>query len=170
MRGIRQEQLTEYISQYGRLIFTICLSFTGNRFDAEDLTQETFLAACKHLGSFDGRSPKAWLTTIAANKCRDYLKSPARDITALTDEDWSCIEDKHTVPEEEILKCEADEEVYRLCMKLKEPYRRVSLAYFVRGAQLSELALQTGCSLKTLQTQLYRAKHILRELWKKECM
>lgn len=39
---IEKEQFADYIKQYERLIITICLSFTKNYFDAEDLAQQTF--------------------------------------------------------------------------------------------------------------------------------
>ena len=42
---IQKEQFASYIKQYERLIITICLSFTKNYFDAEDLAQQTFLSA-----------------------------------------------------------------------------------------------------------------------------
>lgn len=168
MRDIRKEQLAGYINSYGRLVFSICLSFTGNYFDAEDLAQETFLSAFKRLGSFDGKNPKAWLTAIAANKCRDYLKSPSRKTRNLTEEDWADIEDGGTTPEEKAMDNETKGKVLKLCQKLKEPYRQVALSYFIYDLKISELSRTTGCSLKTLQTQLYRAKLLLRKLWKEE--
>ena len=74
----REEQLAALIDSYQNLIFSICYKMTSDYFASEDLAQETFLSAYKHLGSFDGRYEKAWLCTIAANKCRDYLQSAGR--------------------------------------------------------------------------------------------
>ena len=51
-----------------------------NPFDAQDLTQETFLSAYKKLPEFDGTYEKAWISRIATNKCLDYLKNAAREI------------------------------------------------------------------------------------------
>ena len=51
---------------------------TGDYFAAEDLTQETFLSAFRHMDSFTGTNEKAWLCRIASNKCIDYLKSAGR--------------------------------------------------------------------------------------------
>lgn len=168
MRDIRNDQLAGYINSYGRLVFSVCLSFTGNYFDAEDLAQETFLAAFKHFDSFDGKNPKAWLTAIAANKCRDYLKSPSQCIEKLTEEDWADIEDDGATPEEKALDNETKGRVLKLCQRLKEPYRQVALSYFISGVKISELSRKTGVGLKTLQTQLYRSKILLRKLWKEE--
>ena len=46
----------------------------GNYFEAQDLTQETFLSAWGALDRFDGQHEKAWLCRIAANKCTDFLR------------------------------------------------------------------------------------------------
>ena len=74
--AIEKDLFASLVKQYERLIITICLSFTKNYFDAEDLAQQTFLAAYQNYESFDGNNIKAWLTTIAANKCKDYRELP----------------------------------------------------------------------------------------------
>lgn len=167
---IQEEQFANYIKQYERLIITICLSFTKNYFDAEDLAQQTFLSAYTSFGKFDGVNFKAWLTTIAANKCKDFLKSPARKIHSIPDEDFECIKDEGETPEELLLKKHSNEKIYSLCKKLKEPYREVSVNYFCEDIKLSDMAKDTGKSLKTLQTHLYRSKKLLKILWKEEFM
>ena len=54
-----ERQLEAYIDQYQNLIFSIYYKYTENYFDAEDLTQETFLSAYKAISLFDGQSAKA---------------------------------------------------------------------------------------------------------------
>lgn len=165
---IKKEQFESYIKQYERLIITICLSFTKNYFDAEDLAQQTFLTAYTNLGKFDGGNFKAWLTTIASNKCRDYLKSPARTTGSLCQEDYEYLEDKSDLPEDTLVKKNTSERIYNLCEKLKEPYKTIAIKYFCHDVKLSDMAKDTGQSLKTLQTQLYRSKKLLKALWKEE--
>lgn len=167
---IQKEQFANYIEQYERLIITICLSFTKNYFDAEDLAQQTFLSAYTNLGKFDGVNFKAWITKIAANKCKDFLKSPTRKIHSISNEDFECLKDKGETPEESLLKKHNSEKIYSLCKKLKEPYRAVSINYFCKDIKLSDMAKDTGQNLKTLQTHLYRSKKLLKVLWKEEFM
>ena len=167
---IQKEQFTSYIKQYERLIITICLSFTKNYFDAEDLAQQTFLSAYTNYGKFDGVNFKAWLTTIATNKCKDYIKSPKRTIASLSEQDYEYIEDKGDSPEETLVEKCSLEKIHNLCSKLKEPYKTVAVNYFCENVKLSHMAEETGQSLKTLQTHLYRAKKLLKDLWKEEFM
>ena len=49
-----RENFIRLINQYQNLVFSICLRLTGDYFAAEDLTQETFIAAYGHLHEFDG--------------------------------------------------------------------------------------------------------------------
>lgn len=165
---IRKEQFAECIKQYERLIFTICYSFVRNYFDAENLAQDTFLSAYKYIDKFDGANFKGWLCKIAANKCRDFLKSVSRNNVCFPIEDFDCLESATDLPEETVLEKDMEERIHELCGKLREPYKSVAVSYFCKGLKLSELADNTGQNLKTLQTQLYRAKLLLRDLWKEE--
>ncbi|WP_298843670.1 RNA polymerase sigma factor [Clostridium sp.] len=170
MMVIQEEQFANYIKQYERLIITICLSFTKSYFDAEDLAQQTFLSAYTNYSKFDGVNFKAWITRIAINKCKDFLKSPVRVSFSLSNEDFECLKDKGDTPEEVLLEKHSKTKIYKLCERLKEPYRTVSINYFCEDIKLSDMAKDTGISLKTLQTHLYRSKKLLKNLWKEECM
>ena len=167
---IEKEQFASYIKQYERLIITICLSFTKNYFDAEDLAQQTFLAAYQNFESFDGNNLKAWLTTIAANKCRDHIKSKARTTVNFSEEEYENLVDTGDSTEETVVKKNTMERIQSMCNKLKEPYRTVAISYFCKDIRLSHLAKETGQNIKTLETQLYRSKKLLKDLWKEEFM
>ena len=54
------EYFIKIINNYEKLIFSICYRMTKNYFDAEDLTQETFLALYKALPKFNRENPKAF--------------------------------------------------------------------------------------------------------------
>jgi len=167
---IQKEQFASYIKQYERLIITICLSFTKDYFDAEDLAQQTFLSAYTNFGKFNGLNFKAWLTTIAVNKCKDFLKSPTRVIHILSDEDFNSLKDMGDTPEETLIKKHSRQKIHCLCEKLKDPYRVVAIKYFCEDIKLSDMVKDTGQSLKTLQTHLYRSKKLLKVLWEEEFM
>ena len=170
MRVIQEEEFSNYIGEYERLIITICLSFTKSYFDAEDLAQQTFLSAYTNYSKFDGVNFKAWITRIAINKCKDFLKSPKRVIYSLSDQDFEELKDNGGTPEESLLEKHSKKKIYNLCERLKEPYKAVAVNYFCEDMKLSDMAKATGISLKTLQTHLYRAKKLLKNLWKEEFM
>ena len=70
-----QQEFTALISQYEKLVYTICRQFVGDDALAEDLAQETFLSAWMHRDDCPPGSYSLWLARIAANKAKDHLKS-----------------------------------------------------------------------------------------------
>lgn len=161
-------QLEQWIDQYQNLIYSICFHLTKDYFDAQDLTQETFLSAYKSLAYFDGQNERAWLCKIASRKCLDYLKHSGRRHIPADDRFLITCSPSEPAPEQEVMEEALQQELYSCCMKLKPPYRQVALDYFYHEIDAAELARRTGKNLKTIQTQIYRAKAMLRKLFRKE--
>ena len=70
----KEERFSIMVDTYQNLIFSVCYKVTGDYFMAEDLAQESFLAAYRNLDSFEGENEKAWLCRIATNKSIDYFR------------------------------------------------------------------------------------------------
>lgn len=156
------------IDQYQNLIFSICYQMTGDYFAAEDLTQETFLSAYRNLETFDGAYEKAWLCRIAANKCTDYLKSAKRRTEPV---DWDVISELPTEdsgPEEETYDSLVREQLLNQCRSLKPPYDTVAELYFYQEESPEKIARKLNRNLKTVQTQIYRARSMLQKLYRRE--
>ncbi|MEI8216314.1 MAG: sigma-70 family RNA polymerase sigma factor [Eubacteriales bacterium] len=164
----KDEVLTECMESYSGLIFTICYSMTRDHFEAEDLAQDTFISAYRNLENFDGINMKAWLTTIAANKCRDYLKNSSRKTTPSPDESFLELKDTGPLPEESLLRKDSEKRLVNICRKLKEPYRSIAMQHFWQNKSAEEIAKESQKSIRTIQTQIYRTKALLRTLWKEE--
>lgn len=160
--------MSYWIDTYQNLIFSICYKFTGNYFDAEDLTQDTFLSAYKNLSRFDGKNEKAWLARIATNKCLDYRKKSARNEVPTQDEFFAGQQQSgDNTCETVCIQNAVLEELKRCCRMLKSPYDEIAEKYFYQEMSISEIAGVLGRNEKTVQTQVYRAKAMLRKLYKK---
>lgn len=165
---IDKDQYYEYlIDTYQNLVYTICNNIVKNYFDAEDLVQETFLSAYKNLATFDGQYEKAWITRIATNKCLDYLKRAERRSVPTDQEYFLLQENKELSPEENILELELKEQLLYCCNTLKAPYKEVAIDHFYYDLSPTEIAFKTDRNLKTVQTQIYRAKGMLKKIYKK---
>ncbi len=165
----RQEELfTQMLDQYEKLVFSICVRMTKNYFDAEDLTQETFLAVYKALPSFDGVNPGGFVTRIATNKCLDYLKRAEHRTTLVEDQKLAEYQAEGSEPEHILWQKEIKRELEKACLGLKSPYGEVALAYYCRGQTTLQIAESLGKKTKTIQTQLRRAKGMLQKIIKKE--
>ena len=155
---------------HGAHTFSLCLRLVGDYFLAEDLTQETFLAAWQGLDRFDGTNETAWLAKIATRKCLDTLRSaPARRTQAVEDEALLAF----PLPEARGTESVFFEEHWegalrRACEALREPYREAALGYYCEGATVAQLAQHSGAPADTVRTRCYRAKQMLRQILKEE--
>lgn len=166
-----KENFIRLVRQYQNLVFSICLKLTGDYFAAEDLTQETFLSAYRHMENFAGQAEKAWLCRIASNKCIDYLRAAARQVVPIAEEDMPEIMD--TTQEEPLGRVLNRELLAKLkadCEALKPPYRKVALMHFVEGKTAGEIATEQKVGVNTVKTQLYRAREMLKKSFGKEML
>ena len=146
-----KEQFSQLVIQYERLVYTICFQLVRSAPAAEDLTQETFLAAYLHRDTMPEGYERQWLGRIAANKAKDYLQSA-----------WN----RHTVlPGDEALPLgrAGAAEIADAIGRLSEPYRPVCRMCLLEERSVEETALALGRPVKTVHTQLRRGKAFLRQ-------
>lgn len=166
---ISNEEYFEYlIDTYGNLVYSICYKTCGNPFDAEDLTQEVFLSVYRHLDNFDGSYEKAWLCKITSRKCLDFLKQAGRRIFPTEDTFFEGTCDNRSSPEEHMLEQDTRKQLLDACNHLKPPYDQIAKMHFYDELTAAEIANQKKVNLKTIQTQIYRAKAMLKKSLKRD--
>lgn len=155
------------IDTYGNLVYSICYKTCGNPFDTEDLVQEVFLSAYRNLEHFDKEYEKAWICKIASRKCLDYLKHANRRVLPTED---TYFEDTKKVPsiEESYFQHDTLQQLLAACNRLKAPYNQVAKLHFYDELTANEIAQKTNTNIKTIQTQIYRAKTMLKKQLQKE--
>ena len=164
IRGGRQAEtcvnnesvLSAWYDAYGTEILRYCFMMLGNRTDAEDATQETFLKAWRSIGRFEaknGCSARTWITRIAGNTCRDYLKRSwyKHESRLISPEDLKKL---GNAPEE-------DRELIMDVMNLPEKYRQVILLVFWHGMTIRETAECICTSESTAFRRLEKAKKMI---------
>ncbi len=128
--------------------------------------QEVFLSVYRHLSDIKEESIKSYLATSAVNKSRDYLrknkkytKIPLEDISELPAKDNAL---------DSAVQSELRTKLTQAISSLKEPYRDVATAYYIRGIPLVMYSKMNNLNPKTAQTRLGRARKKLREILKEE--
>lgn len=160
--------LSNLIEKYQNLVFSICYKITKDYFIAEDLTQETFLSAFKHKDSFDGKNEKAWIARIATNKSIDYINQAGRRMVPTEDTDMEQYSSKLGRPEAEALESDFRQNLKKHCLSLSPPYDEIAYLYFYEEKKPNEIAEMSQKNVKTIQTQIYRARDALRKIYEKE--
>ena len=171
------EDFRQLVESYQKLVFTVCYQLVKDYQEAQNLTQETFLSAYQHIDRCQMAYLKPWLARIATNKAKDYLKSAymrrvrlSEDIDADVGVNGSMggrggYATDHS-PDDIFLEKEEVQQVKNQIYQLKEPYLKVSVLYFLQEKSAAEIAELLDRPVKTVKTQLYRAKNILKDTLK----
>jgi len=142
---------------------------------AEDATQDAFISAFRHLGTYRGGSFKAWLLRIVTNLCYDELRRrKRRPITPLepVDEDDEEIESPRWLSDpgespEGALEREEMSRALEHCLKgLPPEFRAIVALVDIQGLDYNEAALVVKRPLGTVKSRLARARLRLRDCLK----
>lgn len=164
----RQAAFAEIMRRHRQSIFRTVRACSGDADEALDLVQETFVAAHQALHRYDGdRSMRAWLSTIAINKCRDWgRKRTVRRFLSFAIpigmEAEAVADDRRAIDEVAGDRQELDRvtrAISRLPHNLKEPL----VLRTIEGLSQAETAAVLSISEKAVETRLYRARAKLLE-------
>lgn len=163
---VTSTEFSGLVRQYQNLVYTVCYQLVKNPQTAEDLAQDTFVAAFTHIDACPPEHYKAWLARIAANKAKDHLKSAwNRRVSAPGDENLPETPLHGSAPpgpEELAVSRDEAEAIRQMVLELKEPYLKAATLFFLEERSVEEIARVLGRPPKTVHTQLYRARLMLR--------
>ena len=150
------EARARFIEENQKNVFGLAFRMTGNRDDAMDITQETFVRALEKIKGFRGDALiSTWLYTIAANVARDYLRRSSRhSIVSLDDE---VLVANSRSPLEELEDKDKRLFVRRVMMSLPVKMRAAFTLRFERGLPISEIAKLLHRSEGTIKAQIHDA-------------
>ena len=153
------------VRKYQALVYTVCHQLVPDEGDAQDLTQETFLAAWRSIDRCPPGFEKQWLVRIASNKAKDYLRSAwVRRVNTQGDEILALEgAPPEFDPEQKVLDEMSSEELTRMVLELREPYKTPCRLMLLEQHTAAEAAKLCGRPQKTVEAQVYRAKKMLAE-------
>jgi RNA polymerase sigma-70 factor (ECF subfamily) len=151
-----------FVEHETQAVYRICLRILGHRHDAEDVTQEAFVAAYRSIGGFRGDGPlRGWLMRIATRQAyrRIGKRRATVDVASVPE---PVLADSSDEPTRLVVAAERDRTVRVAVATLPEPYREVVALRFFGDLSLAEVADATGRPLNTVKTHLRRGLERLR--------
>ena len=146
--------------RYAREVFRLALSLGHRRAEAEDLMQDTFLAALEGIGRFEGRSSfRTWLTAIAfrqSSRHRRYHGLRAMESFDETSPGASAVARAGGRLDHRI-------DVHAMLDSLSDEHRAVLVLRELQGLSYDEIATALGIPRGTVESRLFRARTMLRE-------
>jgi RNA polymerase sigma-70 factor (ECF subfamily) len=163
-RGSFQELMTMLQGDIYRLAYYR----TFSQMDAEDITQEVFVQAYKKIKTLnDPQRFRAWLYTIAVNRCNDFLRKKkylfllqSRSAQEQEFVEADKMDNDYT---DAIAKKKFWEQVRLLLDKLSTMERQVFTLRFMDHRNINDIATILGKNESTVKTHLYRALNKVRE-------
>jgi RNA polymerase sigma-70 factor (ECF subfamily) len=154
------------VDDYGERIINYLARMTGNRYEAEELAQETFVRAYCALGSYKPQYKfSTWLFKVATNLCINHLKKQKR-LTHIDDyQDWVMPDSSsHANPPLEAQRRELQRQIQEAIKQLPPSYRSVIVLRHLNGLSYQEIAEVTELPMGTVKSRLGRGRSRLTAL------
>ena len=144
------------VDQYGTGLLRMCYLYLKDMQLAEDAVQDTFLKVYRNYGQFNGGAgEKTWVTRIAINVCKDYLRTAWRRRV-------NVVEELNDIPDAEGPHAAEDGALLEEVVALKPKYCEVLLLYYYQDLKISEIAKVLGAPESTISVRLKRAREQLK--------
>jgi RNA polymerase sigma-70 factor (ECF subfamily) len=159
IKGERNSQRDLY-DLFSARMFSICLRYSKNQMDAEDILQEGFIKLFRNLekfrgeGSFDG-----WVRRIFVNTAIEHLRRKNLNTIGGDGLENSCIDKQQNG-----LDNLYEKDLINTSRTLSDGYRTVFNLYAIEGFSHKEIAMHLGITESTSKSQFSRAKALLRNI------
>ena len=170
MRSNSPNLLFEFYDGYHDQVKAFVWAVVKDEWIAEDLTQETYLRAHRHIGSLrDPSKMKSWIYRIAYHICQDFFRSTGRhtqnviqldDLTRIADR----VKTEDSLVQQQMGAC-----VREKLGQLSEKSRTVIWLYDIIGLSHKEIAEVLGIHTDNVRTRLHRARKSLKALLERHC-
>ena len=156
--GNRQMQELLY-KKFSPKMYGVCLRYSGNVDDANDLLQEGFIKVFKNLQKFRGEgSFEGWMRRIFVNTSIEHFRKKVK-LYNVSEVQENTIEDISL----NILDTLAEKDLIAIVNELSPGYKTVFNIYFIEGYSHKEIADMLGITEGTSKSQLARAKGVLKK-------
>jgi RNA polymerase sigma-70 factor (ECF subfamily) len=160
------EAFREMVDRYKSRAMALALNMLGNREDAEDACQETFIRVYSNLDKFDLQSPfRNWFYTILSNRCLDLLRKRRRFFSF-----FKKMEEEHTGnTSPQSFSSSRSQPLAPKILEDLSPRERVALCLWAsEGYSSAEIGQVMKCSPSTARVLLYKARKKIKSKMEKE--
>jgi RNA polymerase sigma factor (sigma-70 family) len=165
-RAGNREAFGQIVARYQTLLCSLAYSATGNISQSEDLAQETFITAWKHLAEI--REPaklRGWLCGVARNLINNWLRAQGREpshqaepLDAIADSSSS-----EPLPVDRAISREEAEILWRSLERIPETYRLPLVLFYREHQSVQAVARNLELSEETVRQRLSRGRKLLQE-------
>jgi RNA polymerase sigma factor (sigma-70 family) len=153
----------EIVRTHSARVFRLALRLTGDRHDAEDLTQEVFVRVFRSLASYTPGTFEGWLHRITTNLFLDMVRRKQRiRFDALPDDAGDRLASREPSPEHLLVDSGLDPDVEAALAALPPDFRAAVVLCDIEGLSYEEIAATLGVKLGTVRSRIHRGRALLR--------
>ena len=152
---------------YKEMLFTVCLRYSRDRSEAEDILHEGFILIFRDIKQFKGRgSLYGWMRKVMVHTALQYLRKWKKDWTHADPMDFKAV----MVTENDIFDTLGLQELTTMIQNLPTGYRIIFNLFVIEGYSHKEIGQLLGISINTSKTQLFKAKNVLKKQLEKQLL
>jgi RNA polymerase sigma-70 factor (ECF subfamily) len=162
-----QLALGALIRRYQNYVYRLCYLVMRNEQDAEDMTQETFIRACRALPRFEirqGISFEAWLYRIAVNCCRSRMRRKWYQVLPWPDPAPQLTIEAEEQPDRQVMRGQRRDELLEAIDSLGDKHRLVVILRYYAGLSNEEISQALNVPSGTVRSRLHTARQRLKTL------
>jgi RNA polymerase sigma-70 factor (ECF subfamily) len=153
----------EIVDRHSDRVYRLAFRLTGNRHDAEDLTQEVFVRVFRSLATYQPGTFEGWLHRITTNLFLDQARRKQRiRFDALSDERADRLHSDEPDPDTAYADQTFDDDVERALSTLPPEFRAAVVLCDVEGLSYDEIAQIMDAKLGTVRSRIHRGRAMLR--------
>lgn len=153
----------EVVANHSAKVYRLAYRLTGNKFDAEDLTQEVFVRVFRSLENFKPGTLDGWLHRITTNLFLDGARRKQRiRFDALSDERAARLESADVAPDTAYADQRFDDDIELALATLPPDFRAAVVLCDVEGLTYEEIAEILDAKLGTVRSRIHRGRAMLR--------
>ena len=154
----------EIVDRHSDRVYRLALRLTGNRHDAEDLTQEVFVRVFRSLDTYQPGTFEGWIHRITTNLFLDHARRKQRiRFDALSDDRAERLHSALPAPETAYADQTFDDDIERALATLPPEFRAAVVLCDVEGLSYEEIAGILDAKLGTVRSRIHRGRAMLRE-------
>ena len=148
----KAEEWEAIYARHANTVYRVCFLYLKNKYDAEDMLQNTFIRLMNHSVDFQSENhEKAWLIKTATNLCKDFFKHW-----------WQKTVSIDVVAEQGKEDSFEDNGLLDKVYALPEQIRISIYLYYYEGYKASEIATMIGKREATIRSNLHRGRQLLK--------
>lgn len=153
----------EVVREHSARVFRLAYRLTGNRHDAEDLTQDVFIRVFRSLSSYKPGTFEGWLHRITTNLFLDQVRRKQRiRFDALADDAADRLSGREPAPDRVITDKMLDADVQAALDELAPDFRAAVVLCDIEGLSYEEIAATLDIKLGTVRSRIHRGRAQLR--------